>query len=154
MNKILIAVDDTVSTREIFNKSLHLCKCMAPDEIILLYVERLSGPSILSEMGTEAERTTLKEVLEGTEFKQALDAKAKKILSYYLNALQEKPPVPAVRTVIKAGKVAEQIVDTAREEDVTMIMVGSKGQRVSSLLMSSVSREVANSADRPVLIVK
>jgi len=154
MNKILIAVDDTVSTREIFNKCMHLCKCMAPDEIILLYVERLSGPSILSEMGTDAERTTLKEVLEGTEFKQALDAKAKKILSYYMNALQEKPPVPNVRTVIKGGKVAEQIVGTAQEEDAALIMIGSRGQRASSLLIGSVSREVVNSADRPVLIVK
>ncbi len=154
MSKILIAVDDTVSTREIFSKAMHLCKCMAPDEIILLYVERVSGPSILSEMGTDAEMATLKEVLEGTAFKQALDAKARKTLDYYRQALEASPPVPKVRTMIKAGKVAEQIVDTAKEEDVTLIMIGSKGQRVSSLLMSSVSREVANSADRPVLIVK
>jgi nucleotide-binding universal stress UspA family protein len=36
-----------------------------------------------------------------------------------------------------------------------MILVGSKGKRAStSFLMGSVSREVANTADRPVLIVK
>jgi nucleotide-binding universal stress UspA family protein len=154
MNKILIAVDDTVSTRDIFSKSMHICKCMAPDEIILLYVERLSGPSILSEMGTDAEMSTLKEVLAGTTFKQALDAKAKKILDYYKNALAEKPPVPKVRAMVKHGKVAEQIVETAKEEDVAMILIGSKGQRVTSLFIGSVSREVVNTADRPVLLVK
>lgn len=154
MSKILIAVDDTVSTRELFSKAMQLCKCMAPDEVILLYVERLSGSSILSEMGTDAERATLREVLEGTEFKAALDAKASKVLAYYKNAMEEKPPVPRVRTMVKSGKVAESIVDTAKDEDVSLIMIGSKGQRVSSLMMSSVSRDVANSADRPVLIVK
>jgi len=155
MNKILIAVDDTVSTRDIFNKSTHICKCMAPDEIILLYVERLSGPSILSEMGTDAEMSTLKEVLEGTAFQKALDVKAKKILEYYKNALEEKPPVPKVRVVVKHGKVAEQIVETAKAEDVMMILIGSKDKRLpTSLFIGSVSREVVNTADRPVLLVK
>lgn len=154
MTRILIAVDDTISTRDIFNKSMQICKCMAPDEIVLLYVERFSGSSIMSEMGTDAELSTLKEVLEGTAFKQALDAKAKKILGYYKGALELNKPAPKVRTLVKYGKVAEQIVETAKAEDATLIVVGSKGQRVSSLLMGSVSRLVANTADRPVLIVK
>lgn len=152
--KVLIAVDATISTQEMFDKTIHLSKCMAPDEIILLYVERLSGPSILSEMGTDAEMSTLREVIEGTAFKQALDAKANKILTYYKNAMEKNPPVPKVRTMVKGGKVAQQIVETAKEENVDIIFLGSKGKRVTSLFMSSVSRDVAHAADRSVLIVK
>jgi nucleotide-binding universal stress UspA family protein len=97
----------------------------------------------------------LKEVIEGTEYKEALDKKAETVLGYYKNALEERSPVPNVQTMVKAGHPAEQIVETAKEEDVSMILIGSQGKRAGSrMLMGSVSREVANSADRPVLIVK
>ncbi len=155
MNKILIAVDDTKSTKEIFSQCTQICKCMAPKSIILLYVEKFAGRSLMDEMLGEAEMSTLREVLEGTEYKEAMDQKADKILSYYKDALQSNSPVSNVETMVRVGHPAEMIVKFAQEEDVSMILIGSKGKRAStSLLMGSVSREVANTADRPVLIVK
>jgi len=154
MNKILIAVDDTKSSKEIFSKCTHICKCMAPEIIILLYVEKFGGRSLMDDMLGDAELGTLQEVLEGTEYKEAMDAKAEKILSFYKNALEEKSPVPNVQTMVKGGIPAEVIVQTAKDEDVSMIIIGSRGKRVSHLFMGSVSREVANTADRPVMIVK
>jgi nucleotide-binding universal stress UspA family protein len=154
MNKILIAVDDTKSSKEIFDKCTQICKCMAPDEIILLYVEKFAGRSLMDEMLGEAELSTLAEVVEGTEFKEAMDRKAERILGYYKSALEERSPVPNVRTMVKAGIPAEEIVKTAKDEDASMILIGSRGKRVSNLFMGSVSREVANTSDRPVLIVK
>ena len=93
--------------------------------------------------------------LAAETYKEALDKKAEKILSYYKNALEQNQPVPMVKTMVKAGHPAEQIIDTAKEEDAAMILIGSRGQRAGArLIMGSVSREVANEADRPVLIVK
>ncbi|MBW2466779.1 MAG: universal stress protein [Deltaproteobacteria bacterium] len=153
--KILIAVDDTKATREIFNKCTEICKCMAPESIILLYVEKFEGRSFMTDLLGDAELSTLQEVLEGTEYKEALDQKAEKVLSYYKNALEQHQPVPLVETMVKTGHPAEQIIETAQNEDVGMILIGSRGQRAGArLLMGSVSREVANEADRPVLIVK
>ena len=155
MKKILIAVDDTKATREIFSKCTNICKCMAPESIILLYVEKFGGPSFLSDLIGDAESSTLQEVLEGTEYQEALDKKAETVLGYYKNALEETSPVPDVETMVKGGHPAEQILETAKEEDVSMILIGSQGKRAGSrLFMGSVSREVANTADRPVLIVK
>ena len=156
MQKILIAVDDTKATREIFSKCTQICKCIAPKSIILLFVEKFAGHSFLTEMIGSAELSTLKEVIEGTEYKEALDKKAKKVLSFYKDALEQSAPAPLVETMVKAGHPAEVIVETAAEEDVSMILIGSKGKRSGAprLLMGSVSREVANTADRPVLIVK
>ena len=155
MKKILIAVDDTKSSKEIFSKCTQICKCMAPESIILLYVEKFAGRSLMDEMLGEAEMATLREVLEGTEYKEAMDQKADGILNYYKDALQANSPAPNVETLVKAGHPAETIVETAQEKDVSMILIGSKGKRAStSFLMGSVSREVANTADRPVLIVK
>jgi nucleotide-binding universal stress UspA family protein len=102
-----------------------------------------------------AELATLEEVLEGTEYKAALDEKAQKVLDFYKDAIEQNPPVPNVETMVKTGHPAEVIVQTAIDEDVAMILIGSRGQRGSArLLMGSVSREVANTADRPVLLVK
>ena len=156
MKKILIAVDDTKATREIFGKCTNICKCMAPEAIILLYVEKFEGRTLMTDVLGDAELSTLQEVLEGTEYKEALDKKSETVLSYYRNALEQNSPVPNVQTMVKGGHPAEQILATAAEEDVSMILIGSKGKRsgASRLLMGSVSREVANGADRPVLIVK
>jgi nucleotide-binding universal stress UspA family protein len=155
MKKILIAVDDTKSSKEIFSKCTQICKCMAPESIILLYVEKFAGRSLMDEMLGEAEMSTLREVLEGTEYKAAMDQKADGILNYYKDALQANSPVPNVETMVRTGHPAEMILETAHKEDVSMILIGSKGKRSSaSFLMGSVSREVANTADRPVLIVK
>jgi nucleotide-binding universal stress UspA family protein len=155
MKKILIAVDGSKATREFFSKCTNICKCMAPESIILLYVEKFGGPSFLSDLIGDAESSTLQEVLEGTEYQEALDKKAETVLDYYKNALEQKSPVPNVETMVKGGHPAEQIVKTAKEEDVSMILIGSQGKRAGSrLFMGSVSREVANTADRPVLIVK
>ena len=153
MNKILIAVDDTKSSKEIFEKCTQMCKCMAPEEIILLYVEKFAGRSLMDEMLGDAELGTLQDVIQGTEFKEAMDKKAEKILKFYKGALEDRSPVPNVRTMVKTGIPAEEIVQTAKDEDVSLVIIGSRGKRVR-LFMGSVSREVANTIDRPVMIVK
>jgi nucleotide-binding universal stress UspA family protein len=128
---------------------------MAPESIILLYVEKFEGRSLMTDVLGVAELSTLKEVLEGTEYQEALDKKAETILGYYKNELDQKSPVSNVQTMVKGGHPAELIVETAAEEDVSMILIGSIGKRSGArLLIGSVSREVVNNADRPVLVVK
>ena len=79
MKKILIAVDDTKSTKSIFSKCTRICKCMNPESLILLYVEQYEGRSLITDMlQDKSELATLKEVLEGTEYKEALGKKAEK----------------------------------------------------------------------------
>jgi nucleotide-binding universal stress UspA family protein len=153
MKKILIAVDDTKGTKKAFEVICKVCACMRPESIILLFVEKFEGRSLIDEMLGDAELSTLKEVLEGTEYKQALDEKANKVLNYYKKTIEDKG-VGGVRTLIKWGHPAEEILKAADEEKVDMIVVGSRGKRVSHLFMGSVSREVVNRAEVPVLVVK
>jgi len=154
MKKVLIAVDDTRSTKNVFTKCRDICKCMNPELIILLYVEKFEGRSLMDEMLGDAELSTLREVLAGSEFKEAMDRKANAILEHYKRSLEEAPPVPRIKTIIKTGHPAEEILKAAKEENADMIIVGSRGKRSHSLLLGSVSREVANNADIPVLIVR
>jgi nucleotide-binding universal stress UspA family protein len=154
MKKILIAIDDTKGTAAIFEKTMRICKCMNPEEIILLYVEKLEGRSLMDEMLGDAEMSTLKEALEGTDFKEALDRRANKILGHYKSVMQSSPPTPNVKTVLRTGHPAEEILKGVEEEKADLIMIGSRGKRVGRIFMGSVSREVANNSTIPVLLVK
>jgi len=153
MKRLLIAVDDTKGSKEAFKFCTDFCKCMLPEKIVLLYVERFEGRSLMTEMLPDSELGTLKDVLQGTEYKEALDKRADEILSFYKDTLGDKG-VTNVKTVKRIGNAAEEILKTAKEEDAEMIVIGSRGKRVGHLLMGSVSREVANSSDIPVLVVK
>lgn len=153
MKKVLIAVDDTKGTKNAFITCSRICSCMRPESIVLVYVEKFEGRSLIDEMLGDAELSTLKEVLEGTEYKEALDRRAQEILNFYKKSLEDNG-VTGVKTVIKAGHPADEILNTAKEEGVDMIIIGSRGKRVSHRFMGSVSREIVNRAEVPVLVVK
>ena len=154
MKKILIAVDDTKGTKNAFEMCGNACSCMRPDSIVLVYVEKLEGRSLMDEvLLSVSEMKTLKEALEGTEYQEALDKKAHAVLDFYKKALEERG-LTGIKTVIKKGHPAEEILATAKEEGVDMIIIGSRGKRTTHLFMGSVSREVANNAEIPVLLVK
>lgn len=126
---------------------------MRPRSIVLVYVEKFEGKSLIDAMLGDAELSTLKEVLKGTAYQNALDKKAQTILKYYKTAL-EKKGLTGIKTVIKKGHPAEEILKTAKDAKADMIVIGSRSRRTTHLFMGSVSREVADGADIPVLIVK
>ncbi len=154
MKKILIAVDDTKGTRNAFAQCVKTCACIHPDSIILVYVEKLEGRSLMDDqLLSVSEMQTLKQALEGTEYQTALDKKAAAIVGYYKKALEESG-LGGIKTVIRKGHPAEEILATAKQEGADMIIIGSRGSRATHLFMGSVSREVTNSAEIPVMVVK
>jgi nucleotide-binding universal stress UspA family protein len=74
-------------------------------------------------------------------------------VDFYKKAIEETG-VKSVKPLVKYGHPAEEILNTAKEEGADMIIVGSRGKRVSHRFMGSVSREVANNAEVPVFVVK
>lgn len=153
MKKLLIAVDDTKGTKNAFSVCTRVCACIRPESIALVYVEKFEGRSLIDEMLGDAEMSTLKEVLEGTEYQEALDKKAQTILNYYKQALEERG-LTGIKTIVRKGHPAEEILKAAKEEDADMIIIGSRGKRAPHLFMGSVSREVANTSEVPVLLVR
>ena len=153
MKKILIAVDDTKGTKNAFTMCGNVCSCIRPETIVLVYVEKFEGRSLIDEMLGDAEMSTLREVLEGSEYQEALDKKANTILNYYKKTLEDRG-ITGIKMIIKKGHPAEEILRTAKEEKTDMIIIGTRGHRTSHLFMGSVSGEVANNAEIPVLLVK
>ncbi|MBI5195167.1 MAG: universal stress protein [Nitrospirae bacterium] len=153
MKKILIAVDDTKGSKTAFEVASKLCASIRPETTILLYVEKFEGRSLITEMLGDSEIATLRDVLHGTEYQEALDKKAQTIINYYKKAMEDKG-IGKIKTVVKKGHPVDEILKSAKEEGADMIIIGSRGKRASHLFMGSVSREVANSATVPVLIVR
>ena len=115
MKKILIAVDETKGTKDAFAICSNLCSCIHPDAIVLVFVEKFEGRSLIDEMLGDAELSTLRVALAGTEYKEALDKKAGRILEYYRKALEEKGVTTGIKSVIKSGHPADEILQTADE---------------------------------------
>src|SRR5512140_121677 len=147
MNKILIAVDDTKGTKNAFEKYVTACSCVHPESVILVYVEKLEGRSLMDDqLLSVSEMKTLKEVLEGTEYQEALDKKANAVVNYYKKKLEDSG-MKGIKTVIRKGHPAEEILAAAKEEGADMIVIGSRSRDTSRLFMGSVSREVANTSE-------
>lgn len=107
----------------------------------------------MAEMLGDAEMSTLRDVLRGSEYQEALDKKAQTLLDHYKKSLEEKG-LTGIKTVIKRGHPAEEILNAVREENAEVIVIGSRGKRTSHLFMGSVSREVVDRSEVPVLLVK
>lgn len=154
MKKILVAVDDTKGSVKTVEGLLSLMETHAPSHIILLHVQKIEGKSMMDDLLlSNSEMETLKESLEGTEFKENLDSKAQKIVAYFSDLMTKKGQAPS-KSLIKIGHPAEEILNAAREEEVDLIAIGSRSNRLHNLFMGSVSREVANNAPVSVLLIK
>lgn len=152
MKKVLVAVDSPKGSKEIL--SLFRDLVSSPENIILLHVEQLEGNSLMTAMLSDAEMSTLKESVKGTEHKEALDRKAEKVLTYYKKEF-ENSGLTSVSTMVREGHPSEEILRAANEEGVDLIVVGCSGKsRFKRYLTGCASREVEKNAKVPVLIVK
>ena len=148
----MVAVDNTKGSKAVLAVFRNLVR--PPEEVVLLHVEKLEGRSLMIDMLGEAELSTLKESLKGTEYKEELDRKAEKILSYYRKELENSGLI-SVKTVIRDGIPAEEILKVAEEEGVDLIVTGfNEKQGIHRLITGCVSKEVERNATVPVLVAR
>ena len=152
MKKILIAVDETSGSKAVLSVFHNLVR--PPEEVLLLHVERLEGKSLMIDMLSDAELSTLKESLKGSEYKEGLDRKAEQILNYFKKELESSGLIN-VRTIIREGIPADEIIKVAEEQNVDLIIVGDNGKKgLLRLITGCVSKEVEKNATVPVLVGK
>ena len=152
MKKILIAVDETSGSKAVLSVFHNLVR--PPEEVLLLHVERLEGKSLMIDMLSDAELSTLKESLKGSEYKESLDRKAEQILNFFKKELESSGLIN-VRTILREGIPAEEIIKVAEEQNVDLIIVGDNGKKgLLRLITGCVSKEVEKNATVPVLVGK
>jgi len=151
MNKLLIAVDGTKASTAVLSTFYNLVK--KPEHVILLHVQKLQGRSLMLDMLGDAEMSTLKESIVGTEHKDALDEKAAKILNYYKSQLEDSGV--NITTEIRAGHPCDEILKVSDEENVDLILLGNSGRKgLNRVISGSVAREVQKHTKVPVLVAK
>ncbi len=152
MKKVLIAVDDTKGSKAVLSTFFNLVK--PAEEVVLLNVERIEGESLMIDMLGEAELSTLREMVRDTEHKEALDARARKILDFYHKEITESCGA-RVKTIVREGIPAEEILRAAEEEGAELIILGqSKQKGFGRLVGGSVSKDIQQQAKVPVLVAK
>jgi nucleotide-binding universal stress UspA family protein len=152
MKKILIPVDGTKGTKDIFTVFSSIVR--PAEEVILLHVQQLGGKTLMIDMLGEAEMSTLRESVEGTEFKERLDEKAGKIIAHYRGKL-ETIGAQNIRTLVREGVPAAEILKVATEEKVDLIILGYNSKTgLGRLISGSVTKDVERGARVPVLVAK
>ncbi len=152
MKKVLIAVDDTGSSKAVLTTLYNLVR--RPEEVLILHVEKLLGRSLMGDMLGEAELSTLREELKNTDYKKELDRKAEGILGYYKKEIEDSG-LTNVKTVLRDGIPSEEILKIADEEKVELIIVGyGRQEGFNRLITGSVAKDVEKNAKVPVLAAK
>lgn len=152
MKKVLIAVDNTKGSKSVLSVFKNLVR--PPQEVLLLHVQRLQGKSLMIDMLGDAELSTLRESLKGTEYKEKLDRESEQILKYYKREFEDGGLI-SVRTLIRDGIAADEILKVAEEEKVDLIITGANGNKgMLRLIAGSWPSEVERRSKVPVLVGK
>jgi nucleotide-binding universal stress UspA family protein len=109
---------------------------------------------MMVDMLGDAEMSTLKEMLKGTEHKDTLDSRSQKILAYYSKELA-MDGMSTLKTVTRDGIPSDEILKVAQEEGADMIILGQSGRLgFDRFITGKVARDVENNAKVPVLVAK
>ncbi len=138
MKKILLAYDGSKSSEKALKKTFEIAEkfhsaitimTVAP-ELYLTELLEVDQKGILEKIRTDAEKTMQK--------------------------IQKRAPqLRTVKTVIKQGDAAEEILKTAKRIKADLIITGSHGRHgASKFLLGSVSAKIIDHAHCAVLIVK
>jgi len=149
--KILVPLDGSEPSSKALEYSINVAKNFG-SEIILLHIYSRAVPFVAPETGAlptpsiaSAEITA--EVIE------AAKRIGNKILAEAKQAV-EKKKIP-VKAVLKEGGAVHEIVRTAKEEKIDLIVMGARGvSRIKELLLGSVSHGVCRKTTCSVMIVK
>jgi nucleotide-binding universal stress UspA family protein len=135
--RILVGYDGSEAGKKAFDSALDLAKNHGAE----LYVLTVSRPP---EIGDDVETEAIIE--NSREHHQKL-----------LAPLQRKTEHAGVKGhfQVAVGHPAEQIISSADQHQVDLIVVGDRGRsKFARLLLGSVSKTVVQYADRPVLVVR
>jgi len=152
MKKVLIAVDETEGSKAVLAVFRNMVR--PPECVILVHVQQIEGKSMMIDMLGEAEMSTLRESLKGSEHKEELDRQSQRILNYYKKELDNGGLVN-VKSVVRDGIASEEIMKVAQEEGVDLIITGYNGKTIMQrLIAGSVSKDLEKGAPVPVLVAK
>jgi len=153
MNSVLIAVGGAKGSLACVTACAHLFADRPPPAVILLHVMQYGGPTAADGVTNDAELAELREALTGSPQLEALKAKAEATLATPRKYLEEHG-FRGLRTAIRIGRPAEEILGGAAEYGAELIVIGNTRSLIDKLMLGNVAQHVANAATVPVLLVR
>ena len=142
IQKILVPIDFSDYSRSALKYAVNFCKNCKADMFLIYVVEPVIYPPDFS-MGQIAIPSVNSEWDERA--RQELDKLAK----------EQIPSGVAVKTIIKTGKPFVEIIETAGELDVDLIIIATHGRSgVEHILFGSTAEKVVRKAPCPVLTLR
>ncbi|WP_456474776.1 universal stress protein [Candidatus Pyrohabitans sp.] len=148
MEKVLVAFDGSDSSVKALKMGVKLAEKFGA-ELYLVNVARLGDLYDPQFLGTEFTEVLESLKREGKEVTDLLIESGKKILK----AGSRLGGALVTKEIVKLGNPAEEIIKTAKEEGVDIIVLGPHSKR-KSLIMGSVGREVVELSPCSVLVAR
>ena len=142
--KILIAMDGSEHAKHALNYAVESAVKWGAELIILTVVPPIS-PLVYS---SEFNAPYIPDLMDN------LRESHQRMLSEAANTVKNKKPDLKVETRLEKGRPSDVIVEIAKEEDVDLIVMGSRGMGGIVGFLGSTSRHVVEACTKPILIVK
>lgn len=144
---MLVALDGSKSADRALDFALDLAKRYSA-EVIIITVFDAPSVSLLAPGIVFAPSSTARYLEDLRNFHERVLSEALKKATKFNTGLK-------VSKKLLQGRAADKIVETAREENSDIIVIGSRGLGgIKGLLLGSISNRVADHAPCPVLLVK
>ncbi|MDR5659980.1 universal stress protein [Serpentinicella sp. ANB-PHB4] len=144
MKKILIPIDGSNYTRKALLQAKEIAKAFQADVEIMTVVLDMRG------MYYYEGAYFIGDALAAEDYKTSGEKVIKIGKDVFSDYFAGK-----VKTTIRLGDAAKEIIDYVENNDFDLIVMGSKGLTgISKLVVGSVSNKVLNNVEVPVLIVK
>ncbi|PPD57840.1 universal stress protein [Dehalogenimonas etheniformans] len=139
---IVVPLDGSPVSEQVLPMAAELAKCTPDSKIILLEVIKPVGPSVIDALVLS--NASEVETLTPAEAKDYL----RQIAAKYLAGIH-------VQILAEEGGAAEIILQTAKDNKADVIAMASHGRSgIARLTLGSVTSQVINHAEIPVLVVK
>ena len=144
LKKILCPTDFSNPSFEAINIATELAMHFSSDLIVIHVVAPI--PVIATEYTSSA-------AFNVQEYQQLMEASSMKTLEEQIE--KRIPKGVSVRSMLSLGDPANQIVHTAEDEQVDLIVIATRGQTgLKRLVFGSVAEKVVRLASRPVLSIR
>lgn len=141
--KILVAIDGSEMSIKALDFGVSLAQKFDSEIEVISVLEEFKLPfaAEYSLWSAESRAIRIKEIMSG------LDAAIKNV--------SEKYGELDIQVRLEEGRPAQVIVETAKNENFELIIVGSRGMnRLEGWVLGSVSREIVEDSQIPVLVIK
>ena len=146
IKKILVATDASAASNRAVSMAAYMAACHDAELLILHVIRDMQLP------------TLVKKAPELEDFANAREDILRQVAENILHEAQvraKKGGAKKIQTAIGSGDPASSVIGFAKRRNIDVIVIGTRGLgKIKEVLMGSVSRKIANSAEANCLIVR